>query len=164
MKLKQLSRVCLGAALLLTASSSFAVVMQDGMKAKTPPTAMTQAPQATPKPTVFSTMSTEQRKKIRAIAGEMRKEMRQASNELRQSRDEMKAIVMSDKFDDAKAKALADKQGKLYAKMIYLRMKTRHQVFQVMTPEQRKQLEQRMDRFKRHPMKRMGPGPVKKPQ
>lgn len=164
MKLKQLSRVCLGAVMLFSASSSFAVVMQDGVKAKTPPTAMTQAPKASPKPNVFSTMSKEQRKKIRSIAGEMRKEMSQATNELRQSRDEMKAVVMNAKFDDAKAKALADKQGKLYAKMIYLRMKTRHQVYQVMTPEQRKQLEQRTNSFKRHPMKRMGPGPVKKPQ
>ncbi len=134
-------------------------------EAKVPPKkpALTVKPtNFTPQPNVFSTMSEEQRKKIRDIANSMRMEMMKTAGELRQGQAIMKTIVMAPEFDDSKAKTIADNQGKLYAKMIYMRMKTRHQIFQVMTPEQRKQLQERMNRRVK-PMMSKPPMPAKKP-
>jgi Spy/CpxP family protein refolding chaperone len=126
------------------------------------PVMMTKPTKFAPKPNVFSSMSEEQRKKIRDIANSMRAEMMKTAGELRQGQEIMKSIVMEPTFNESKAKTIADNQGKLYAKMIYMRMKTRHQIFQVMTPEQKKQLQDSMKRTAK-PMMSKPPMPVKKP-
>lgn len=113
-------------------------------------------------PNVFASLSEEQRKKIRDIANSARMEMMKTSGELRQGQEMMKSISMAKTFDESKAKTIADSQGKLYAKMIYMRMKIRHQIFQVMTPEQRKKLQERMSRRVK-PMMSKPMMPVKKP-
>ncbi len=97
-----------------------------------------------PQKNVFSTLTDEQRSKIKDIANQMRVKMLKTAAELRQGQAMMKTLVMADKFDEGKAKTLADSQGKLYANMVFLRLQTRHQIYQVMTPEQRKQLEEQM--------------------
>lgn len=105
----------------------------------------------TPKPMMkkkralsFSDMTPEQQQKVKQIVDNMRLDMKQTMDDLRKGRQGMSQFIMGNQFDDAKAQAYAASQGKYYAKMMYLRMKTRYQIYQVMTPEQKAEIQKRM--------------------
>jgi Spy/CpxP family protein refolding chaperone len=46
-------------------------------------------------------------------------------------------LAASDQYDDEKAKAITDKLGKALANITFLRVQERHQIFALLTPEQR---------------------------
>ena len=68
---------------------------------------------------------------------------RQAMKEAAAARAELRELSRADKFDEAKAKAAADREGAALAKVALQRAKTQHQIHAVLTPEQRQQIEQR---------------------
>lgn len=68
---------------------------------------------------------------------------RQAMKDAGEARKALRELTRADKFDEAKAKAAADREGAAIAKVALLRAKTQSQIHAVLTPEQRQQLEQR---------------------
>lgn len=93
----------------------------------------------------FSDLSEDQQKQIKQIVDNMRLDMKETITQLKQGRQGMAQFITSDKFDSAKAQSYADAQGKLYAKMMFIRMKTRAQIYQVMTPQQQAEIRKRME-------------------
>lgn len=68
---------------------------------------------------------------------------RQAMKEAAAARSELRELSRADKFDEAKAKAAADREGAALAKVALQRAKMQQQIHAVLTPEQRQQVEQR---------------------
>lgn len=105
----------------------------------------------------FSDMTPAQKQKIKQIVDSMKIDMKQTIMQLRQGRKNMSSFILGSSFDDAKAQAYAQEQGKLYAKMVYMRMKTRHQIYQVMTPAQQQKLKASMMQRQNRMMNKMNP-------
>jgi Spy/CpxP family protein refolding chaperone len=82
-----------------------------------------------------------QKDKIFAIHHAQAPALRQASKSARAAHEELHKLVMSGKFDEAKAKTLADASGRAVAEMALLHAKGHAQVMAVLTDEQRKKLD-----------------------
>lgn len=76
--------------------------------------------------------------------------MRKQVKAMRKSQMELRQLGMSDEYSEARAKALADTNAQAVARMGQLQASASHQVYLLLTPEQRKQLEERQAR--RQPM------------
>ena len=72
--------------------------------------------------------------------------MREQMKQVRKASDELRQLAMADKFDEAKARQLADQQAKAMSNMAVMRAQTANRVRQVLTPEQR----QKMDQMREH--------------
>lgn len=92
----------------------------------------------------FSDMTDEQQKKIKDVVSAMRPKMEATLKQLREGRKKMSRFILDPKFDDGAVQAYADSQGKLYAQMLYMRLKMRHEIYQAMTPEQQAEIQKRM--------------------
>ncbi|HJV92256.1 MAG TPA: Spy/CpxP family protein refolding chaperone [Azonexus sp.] len=66
--------------------------------------------------------------------------MRDKAKALRKAEGDLQALSAAPDYSEAKARTLADAAAKAMAEMALLRAKTDRQVFEVLTPEQRKQL------------------------
>ena len=66
---------------------------------------------------------------------------REQAKALRSAHRSLHELVTSANYDDAKAKALADTLAKAMAELTLLHARTHHQVYEVLTPEQRQALE-----------------------
>ncbi len=91
-------------------------------------------------------LTQEQKDRIFALrhaqAPTVRAKMQEAGN----ARRELRALSMSDNFDAAKAKALAEQSSKAMAELAVMRASTGNQIYQILTPEQRAQLKARQER------------------
>lgn len=76
---------------------------------------------------------------------------RAKAQELHQAMDELRRLSAAERFDADKARALADKVGKLQAEKTLLRADMDAKLRAVLTPEQRKQLDERMSRRSERP-------------
>jgi len=56
---------------------------------------------------------------------------------VRKAHVDLHKLAASDQYDDEKAKAITDKLGKALATITFLRVQERHQIFALLTPEQR---------------------------
>lgn len=81
-----------------------------------------------------------QRDKIFEIMHAQAPAMRDKAKALRKAEDELRALTAAADYSDAKAKSLADAGAKAMSEMTLARAKAERQVFEVLTPEQRKQL------------------------
>lgn len=72
--------------------------------------------------------------------------MREQAQAMRKSQMELRQLGMSDEYSEARAKALADANAQAMARMGQLQASASHQVYQLLTPEQRKQMEERQAR------------------
>ena len=72
--------------------------------------------------------------------------MREQMKQVRKAGLELRQLAMADKFDEAKARQLADQQAKAMSNMALMRAQTANRVRQVLTPEQR----QKMDQMREH--------------
>ena len=72
--------------------------------------------------------------------------MREQMKQVRKAGLELRQLAMADKFDEVKARQLADQQAKAMANMAVMRAQTANRVRQVLTPEQR----QKMDQMRQH--------------
>ncbi len=84
-------------------------------------------------------LSEEQQDKVFAIMHAQAPQRREQEKAARKAQEALRALVDSDKFDDAKAAALAQAEGKAVAALALLRARTDAQVQALLTPEQRKQ-------------------------
>jgi periplasmic protein CpxP/Spy len=81
-----------------------------------------------------------QRDKIFEIMHAQAPAMRDRAKALRKAEDDLRALTAAADYSDAKAKSLADAGAKAMSEMMLARAKAERQVFEVLTPEQRKQL------------------------
>ena len=81
-----------------------------------------------------------QRDKIFEIMHAQAPVMREKAKAVRQAEDNLRALTSAADYNEAKARALADASAKAMSEMSLARAKAERQVFEVLTPEQRKQL------------------------
>ena len=86
-------------------------------------------------------LSEEQHDKLFAIMHAQEPQRRDFEKAARKAREALRELVESDKFDEAKASALAQAEGKAVAALALLRARTDAQVQALLTPEQRKQFQ-----------------------
>lgn len=104
-------------------------------------------------------LSDAQKTQMRDIVRQYRGKMQRPD---RQEMDNMRAIVTAEKFDADKARALAEKEAQRAKNNMVLRLEMQNKLYNVLTPEQKKQA---ADKFMRHmnKMHRM-PGQGPRPQ
>lgn len=78
-----------------------------------------------------------QQAQVKEIMSKQRSEMKAAMSERRAHRDEMKSIVEQDTFDSAKAEQLIAKQQEKERAAKLGMLRTQHEIYKVLTPEQR---------------------------
>lgn len=86
--------------------------------------------------------------------------MRAKIKELREARSNLEALTHAPAYDEAKVRALTDKSATVMAELARMHARTEFDIYQILTPEQRKQLEERQKwRDERGPgMRRPGMG------
>lgn len=85
-------------------------------------------------------LSEAQRDKVFEIMHAQAPLMREKAKAVRQAEDNLRALTSAADYNEAKARALADASAKAMSEMSLARAKAERQVFEVLTPEQRKQL------------------------
>jgi periplasmic protein CpxP/Spy len=66
--------------------------------------------------------------------------VRERLRTIRKAEEELHAMGLAANFDDARAKALVEASSKASAELALLRVRTEHRIYELLTPEQRKQL------------------------
>lgn len=82
--------------------------------------------------------------------------MREKGKALHKAEEGLRGLAQSGDYSEAKAKSLTDTMGKAIAEMTLLRVKAERQVYEVLTPEQRKQIDEMKNRAEQPP--KGGPG------
>ena len=82
-------------------------------------------------------LSDDQKARIKALMVQEHETMGKFRQSMDEGRKAMDDLAMSDEFDAAKAKALADNQARKLSEMIMTKAKLQNQIFAVLTPEQR---------------------------
>lgn len=88
-------------------------------------------------------LSDAQRDKVFAIVHAQVPTMRDKAKALHKVEDDLRELMAAPDYSEAKARALADTAAQAMAAMTLVRAKVDRQVFEVLTPEQRKQLAER---------------------
>lgn len=70
--------------------------------------------------------------------------MREQGKVLRNNHEALRKLALSDQYDEAKVKALTEQNAQAMAQMAQTRARMGHEVYQLLTPEQRKALEERL--------------------
>ena len=99
-------------------------------------------------------LSEAQQDKLFAIMHAQAPQRREHDKAIRKAHEALRELGRADKFDDAKAGALARDLGQAVAAEALLRARTEAQVLAVLTPEQREQLRQLRQRRMRGPWAR----------
>ena len=81
-----------------------------------------------------------QRDKVFEIMHAQAPVMRDKAKAVRKAEDDLRALSAAPDFSEVKARALADTAAKAMSEMMLARVNAERQVFDVLTPEQRKQL------------------------
>lgn len=95
-------------------------------------------------------LSDAQRDKIFNLMHSQAPAMRDQAKAMHKSQMELRQLGLSDEYSEAKAKTLAEANAQSMARMAQMRASTSHQIYLLLTPEQRKQMEQLQAR--RQPM------------
>ena len=82
-------------------------------------------------------LSESQRDKIFSIKHTQEALFYEQGKIVRKSHLELHKLANSDQYDDEKAKAISDKLGKALATITFLKVREKHQIFALLTPEQR---------------------------
>jgi len=98
-------------------------------------------------------LTDEQRGKLAELRKSNAPAVQEQAKALREARRELRALGFSADYDEAKARAIAERAAKASAEMASLRAKAANDVFQVLTPEQREKFTERMARLEER-----GPG------
>lgn len=92
-------------------------------------------------------LSEAQRDKIFDLMHAQAPAMRDQAGKMRKAQMELRRLSMSGEYDEAKVKSLSEASAKLMAEMAQMRARTGNQIYQMLTPEQRKQMEERKADF-----------------
>ena len=99
-----------------------------------------------------------QKDKIFAIHYAQMPQMRDKFKIVRKSHEDLRALTTSPQYDDAKAKALADAGARAMADIALLKARSEHDIYALLTPEQKAQAEKNRENFRRGPMSFEGRG------
>lgn len=91
-------------------------------------------------------LSEAQQDQVFKIFHEQAPAMHEQMKQVRRSREELRTLAMADRFDEGRARQLADVQGKAIAALAVMRAQTLSRVREILTPEQRSKMEQFMQR------------------
>ena len=93
-------------------------------------------------------LTEEQEDKVFAIIHAQQPQLREQMKAMRKAREALQAMHFSVKYDDSKAKVLADVIARATADSILLRLRGEQQIYALLTAEQRKQLEDMKEKFR----------------
>jgi len=97
-------------------------------------------------------LSETQRDKIFSIKHAQEALLYEQSKIVRNEHIELHKLASSDQYEDEKAKAITENLGKALARITFLRVQERHQIYALLTPEQRNLLNSHhFDRSSAHP-------------
>jgi len=95
-------------------------------------------------------LSAEQQEKIKAIMEDHRKKVAPLRQGLDESRDKLRQLARADSFDEAAVRTLAASQAATKTEMIVERTRMQSQIHALLTPEQGKLAEEKLDRGQGH--------------
>jgi periplasmic protein CpxP/Spy len=98
-------------------------------------------------------LTDEQQDKIFNIRHAQEPAVRAKFKELREARSNLEALTHAPTYDEAKVRALTDKSAAVMADLARMHARTEYQIYQILTPEQRKELDERKAQ-----REEMGPG------
>lgn len=112
------------------------------------PTGMARMPEEKPLPFLMHglNLSDEQRDKIFSLMHAQAPAMRDQAKAVHKTQMELRRLGMSGEYSEAKAKTLAEENAQAMAKMALMHARTAAQIYLILTPEQRKQVEERKPR------------------
>lgn len=99
-------------------------------------------------------LSSDQQEKLRAIAAAHQEVINKNLQWLRDNRKTVNALIESPSFDEAKAQHLVDTEAKIMAENHLATLRFRHEIYQILTPEQRTKLDN--SRTQRHEARHRG--------
>ena len=99
-------------------------------------------------------LTQDQQEKVRAISAAHQEVMHQNIQRLHDNKDAEVALIESPSFDEAKAQRLVDAESKIMAENHLATLRFRHEIYQILTPEQRTKLE--ASRNQRHEARHRG--------
>jgi protein CpxP len=88
-------------------------------------------------------LTDDQQDKVFAIVYAAAPAMREQAKALRKAHEALRDINESPQYDETRVKGLAETAAKADSQLTVLRARTEHQIYALLTPEQRKQLEDR---------------------
>jgi periplasmic protein CpxP/Spy len=88
-------------------------------------------------------LTDEQQDKVFAIVYAAAPALREQAKALRKAHEALHDINESPQYDENKVKGLAESAAKADSQLTVLRVRTEHEIYALLTPEQRKQLEER---------------------
>jgi Spy/CpxP family protein refolding chaperone len=94
-------------------------------------------------------LSEEQRDQLFALRHAQAPKMRELGKTLRESNRELRTLAMSEAYDEARARQLAETASKAGADIALLRAQLGNETFRILTPEQRAKLAERAERGER---------------
>lgn len=104
-------------------------------------------------------LSEAQRDKIFELMHAQMPAMREKAKGLHKAHMELRQLEMSPDYNEAKVKALTEANAKTMAEMAQMRARTAHAIYQMLTPEQRKQIDEMKSRPASRGMGKGGFGP-----
>jgi periplasmic protein CpxP/Spy len=88
-------------------------------------------------------LTDDQQDKVFAIVYAAAPAMREQAKALRKAHEALRDINESPQYDESRVKGLAESAAKADSQLTVLRARTEHEIYALLTPEQRKQLEER---------------------
>ena len=83
-----------------------------------------------------------QRDQVFKIHHEQEPAMHEQMKKVQRSREDLRQLAMADRFDEARARQIADTQAKALANLAVMRAQTMSRIREILTPEQRQRLDQ----------------------
>jgi Spy/CpxP family protein refolding chaperone len=93
-------------------------------------------------------LNDEQKAQIKQITDAEKTKVEPIFAALKENHQKLEALTADGSFDEAKVQALATEQGNISAQLIVEKERTKSQIFQILTPEQREQAKQFKDGMK----------------
>ncbi len=104
-----------------------------------------------------------QRDQIFKIMHEQAPAIRDKAKEARKAQADLRALTFSGNYDEARVKALAETEAQAMAAITQLRAAGANQIYQLLTPEQRKKADELKAQFEADGPRRAGPPPADGP-
>ena len=83
-----------------------------------------------------------QRDQVFKIHHEQEPAVHEQMKQVQRSRQDLRQLAMADRFDEARARQIADTQAKALANLAVMRAQTMSRIREILTPEQRQRLDQ----------------------
>ena len=95
-------------------------------------------------------LTDEQQDKVFAIVYAAEPAIHEQTKALRKAHEALHELNQADQFDESKVKSFAEAAAKAESQLTVLRMRTEHQIFALLTPDQKKQLEEHRQKGHEH--------------